>query len=242
MAQSEINTFSAAVDDCVGRSGRIDRKADIMSYLRLTLRETQVLAYFFRDLVEDEITGVTSDPYTWPIPNYFRIMEAVQYPYLLDSRGNVIFAKPLTVNKRMQEEDYYYYGSGNSIVFVGHGLQSGVSVTINVAYFTYFAPLAYFSTTDNRPARYLIDDETGAEGWEYTDAYSGSDALNEAAQALVTNWLLERWYQVMVEGALAKLYKTVGDDRQTSTYALYKQLQTTILSSEQRLAIAGAKT
>ena len=240
MALIETRTMSAAVDDCISRSGRPDRRPDLVSFIRLSMRETQVLSMFARDLTEDEITTVTGDPYVWTIPDYFRLMDYVEYPHLTDSRGNIVKADYIPLGKRQRDRDFFYYGSGDAIVFVGQGLEAtGYTVSINVAYYSYFRPLTYMASA-NRPARWLTNDETGTESWVYLPAYDVDATTRETARNLVTNWMLDRWYDVVLEGALAKLYKLVNDERASPAYALFKQLQNTILTSEARIAIGQA--
>jgi len=230
---TEVNTFSAAVDDCIARSGRIDRRADIISYLRLSMRESQVLAFFSADLEEDVISSVTADPHIWTRPVVFRQMRSVQYPGLYDAQGVPIFPKFLEPGKIQQRHDHYYYESGDSFVFAGMANgASSLNTTINVAYYKYFNPLPYYEA-GARPATY--DLETLA--WTYLTATTA--AAQEAARALVTNWMLFKWYDMVLEGALAKLFKAIDDPRQQATYALYKQLQTSLLRGESRAAMGN---
>ncbi len=46
------------------------------------------------------------------------------------------------------------------------------------------------------------------------------------------NWLLKRWYEMILEGTLAKIYKTVGDERSKTSFSLYKSFQQDLLASE----------
>jgi hypothetical protein len=231
---TEINTFSSAVDDIVARSGRPDRQADIISYLRTTIRECQTKDFFDIDLVEDQITGVASDPYIWSRPNYFRQMAAVQYPSVIDQQGNVAYADFAAPGKKQLRLEEYYYLSGTSFIFAGNGAASMTSgsVNINVAYYAFLPPLAYYDV-DARPATFSLETET----WTYLTAITDED--QEAARALVTNWLLTDWYDMCCEGALAKVYKTNDDVRAVTTFAQYKQLQTTMLEGVSRAARGG---
>ena len=232
---AETGTFSSAVDDCIARSGRPDRRADIVSYLRTTMRETQVKAFFGKDLVEDQITGVAADPYIWTRPAQFRQMITVKYPGLYDPQGNQIFAKFIEPGKLQLREDFYYYNSGTSLVFTGMSGGSGTingSTNIDVAYYSYFTPLHYFAAAE-RPATY--DDQTLE--WSFLSAATALE--QEAAMGQVTNWLLFDWYDLVLEGTLAKVYKTANDVRAPTTFALFKQLQDALLMGESRMAMAG---
>lgn len=231
---TEINTFSSAVDDVVARSGRPDRQADIISYLRTTIRECQVKDFFDVDLVEDQITGVASDPYIWARPNNFRQMAAVQYPSVIDGQGSAAFADFIAPGKKQLRHDEYYYLSGTSFIFAGNGaaLMTDGSVSINVAYYAFLPFLAYYDLGE-RPATYSLE----TEEWTYLTAVT--DEEKETARDLVTNWILTEWYDMAVEGTLAKVYKTNDDIRAVTTFALYKQLQTTMLEAVSRVARGG---
>lgn len=231
---TEINTFSAAVDLCVTRSGRADRLNDIIAFLRLTLRECQVLAYFSSDLIEDTISA-NADPFVWETPNTFRIMRSVRYPGLFDPRSQEIYPRFVEPGRAQLQHDYYYYMSGSSFVFAGHGATTSGAQNIDVAYQSYFTPLQYYQNINDRPARFILENNA----WTYHDNYDDSDTLKAQARALVTNWMLERHYDMIIEGALAKLYKTTDDDRASSTFGLYKLLQKTLLHAESRAAIGG---
>ena len=232
---AETNTFSSAVDDCIARSGRPDRRADIVSYLRTTMRETQVKGFFGKDLVEDTIASVSADPHIWARPAQFRQMITVKYPGLFDPQGKQVFAKFIEPGKLQLRHDEYYYNSGTSWVFTGMfgggGTISG-STTIDIAYYSYFAPLHYFVAAE-RPA--VFDDATLL--WTYLTAVTAAE--QEAAQAKVTNWLLSGWYDLVLEGTLAKVYKTANDLRSSTTFALYKQLQESLLMGESRMSMGG---
>lgn len=224
----EISTFSAAVDRVIARSSRMDRRVDILSYVRLTLREIQTLALFQKDMEEDVVTA-QSDPFIWQWPQTFRKMWTVQYPARIDQRGRPVYPRALQgPGKAIEEWQWYYYPSGDSFIFAGHG----EGAPINIAYLTYFAPLKYFAVTD-RPAIYSVD----TLEWSYAAPYDMSTELRAMARAMVTNWALFNWFEVVIEGALAKLYKTVDDPRAVATFALYKQLQSSLLQGEANLAI-----
>ena len=229
----EVNTFSAAVDTVIARSGRPDRVLDIISYVRTTMRECQTLnkQKFEKDITEDQITSVNADPFTWVAPAVFRKLLAVSYPERTDAQSNVIYPHYVIIGKAILQYDNYFYRSGNSWIFAGAGGDAAASTLINVAYISYFGLLQYFKDITFRPARYLINVD-GSEGWVYHDDYDDTETLQESAEVLVSNWLLLDWFDLVLEGALAKLYKTGDDTRSVATFALYKQLQVNLLDAE----------
>ena len=235
----EVNTYSAAVDLVISRSKRADRRSDIISYVRTTVRELQATGLYENDLVEDQLSNINTDPYVWDAPINLRQMVTVSYPSIVDQQGNPIHPRYIGVGKRQLRYDYFYYRSGSSYVFAGHQGTSASPTLINVAYLEYTTLMNYFGSTTARPARYMLDEDLGTSAWEYADSVAPTDAAELAARQLVTNWILFNWFDVVVEGALAKLYKTTQDERAVSTFALFKSLQTTFHQGEQQAAMGG---
>lgn len=215
--------FSELVDEAALRAGRPDRKADIKSWANSTIRECVVLAYFARDMVEDTITADAA-PYIWTKPNNFRLLRTAKYP-------SGIYPKFAAPGKRQDSFDYFYYGGPTYFVFAG--VDSGSE--ISVAYYAYPIRLKYYdgTTGNERPAIYDRETETWTY-WNGTIYVStlGSTALDEAAQTLVTNWILQDWYDLGLEGTMAKLFKSIDDKRAGSTFGLYKSFQKDLKAGE----------
>lgn len=232
--------FSETVDAIVARSGKLNRIGDIIKYTNATIREQNGKHFFVRDLIEDQLTA-DAEPYTWTHPNAYRKMRTVRYP-----AGEVEYPPRLSPGKIQKDEDYLYYDASSYTVFKGVG-NGGI---VNVAYYQWLTPLKYYKKLDDtrafiaayeavvgelevRPALY---DETTNE-WTYllNGAYVstlGSTALDEAAQAKVSNWLLNRWQATIEEGGLAKILKSLDDSRAVSTFALYKSMEQQIETNE----------
>lgn len=225
---SEINTFSSLIDTCLARANRFDRLNDIISYARLTVREIQSLGQFQQDVIEDQISGVTVDPYVWLTPAAFRAMLSVQYNNISDEQGNPIYAKYKELGKGQLREEYYYYRSGDSHVFVGHDGRSGGAIAINIAYLEYSRSFQYFATQATRPAIY--DDVT--ETWIYEASYDLDATTRETARRLVSNWVLFNWFDVIIEGTLAKVYKLVDDSRAGASFSFFERQKRVIQSGE----------
>ena len=216
---TDINTFNAVIDVAIARSGRPDRLTDCISWARLTMRECQVLSVFELDLVEDELTA-TADPHFFTIPNIFRQMRTVAYPLIFDPQGNNIYPPMIMPGRKQRGLTYYWYPTGgDTLVFAGTDASSSDTSTIAIAYYTYFTALRYYTSTETKPATFAIADND----WTYASA--STDDEKETARDLVTNWLLFDWFDLVVEGTLAKLYKTNNDARSVPTFALYKSLQ-----------------
>lgn len=211
---TEINTFSAIIDDTVTRTGRVNLRADIVSYARQAMRECQTLVKSPDDMVEDELTA-TANGYLWDKPQYFREMLTVKLPAVFDPRGQAIYPKRVQPSKNQRNRDYYYYMTGGSFAF--YGVSS--NTLIDIAYLTWFAKLPYYQTVAERPATFSLEDGE----WSYLTATSAEEQL--AARALVTNWMLEDYYDLILEGTCAKVWKAMGDPRSSPSFALFKSLQ-----------------
>lgn len=219
----ENRTFSALVDDATAISGRKDRLASIVSYARTTIRECSVLDFFDQSLVELFMTP-DANPYIWERPHDLRSILAIGTG-MFDSHNKPIYAKERKPGVIIPNGNPYFYLSGNSFVMVD--FTQGLSVPL--AYYRYEKPLRYIGATADRPARFNLESKM----WEYHEAYSTSEALQEEARDHVSNWLLFYWYELILEGTLAKLYKLINDEaRMRMSYALYKSGQKDLLAGE----------
>lgn len=216
--------FSELVDEIITITGRSDKVEHIASLARGTIRECMNQQYFNRDLTEDQITA-TADPHIWTRPTNFRIMRTVKYP---ESAG---FVKEKPPGRIQENEDYYYYGGPTYFTFVGVEADE----KINVAFYSY-APYFKYKTSASVTREAIYDREAGT--WTYLSGGTyistlGSDALNEAAQNKVGNWLLLDWDHVIKEGTLTKLYQVTDDPRAQKHFAVYKSFMQDILKGEQ---------
>lgn len=219
---SETGTFSSLVDTVVLRSARKDRISDIVSYCRSTIRECTVLALFDQALVEEQIT-VTAVPHIYERSQTMRTMLSIKYPYFT-RQGKPVYPKhkrPGTVNTTDQ---YYFYVSGNSYIFAG----VKVGDIIDLAYSSYAIRFPYYANVAERPATF--DDET--QLWTYLDAYDDTAELQEEARNKVSNWLLFYWFDLILEGSLAKLFKATNSERSKASFGLYKSMQNDLKAGE----------
>lgn len=216
---TEINTFSSAVDDVIIRAGRPDRRADIIAFVRTSIRECQVRRFFRNDMVEDQLTA-DAEVFIWSYPQEFRMIRTVRYPYT-NERGEQLYPKEILPGKKQREHTYFYYGGPGYYAFAG--LASGA--VIDIAYYKNSKKLPYYASAD-RPAYFDLE----SNDWIYKTAATDADKL--IAREAVSNWLLFNYYDTIVEGALAKILKVVGDQRSGSSFALYKSLQTDLIANE----------
>jgi hypothetical protein len=223
--------FSELVDEAVTMTGRADKRAEIVGQMNATIRECQTLVgkasvLFSRDLIETEIDPGDDDPYTWEFPRTgveaLRILRTAYYP-LQD-----LYIENKPPGRIQQGLDHYYYGGPTYFIFKGCSDETG----IQVAYYRYLPALVYY-TSSTRPAKYDLTTQT----WTYLQNGSyvstlGTDALNEAAQAKVTNWLLDYWDRTVLEGCLAKIMLTLDDPRGPKHYSLYTSLRAALAAAE----------
>jgi hypothetical protein len=215
--------FSELIDQVQEASRRgTTATQDILAYTRATMRECVLLGFFNKDLVEDQLTSTTDGNYEWARPRLLRLMRTVYYPA---SGRWPEFIRP---GRKQQDKMYYYYGGPTYYIFNG----VGTGELINIAYYMYEPWLAYYAS-GARPAIYNADTDT----WTYllNGSYVsslGSDALDEAARAKVTHWLLEDWNHVIREGTLAKVLNKSEDSRAKAVYASYQQMKAEIKKGE----------
>jgi len=227
----ETSTFSALVDEIGARSGRVERTADITAYARSTMRECTVLAEFAQNTIEGTVV-VDAVPFILAVDKLknYRRFEAIQYPYF-DSHGQNIYAKERKPGKVKNPNDiYFFYRAGDSFIFNGLNINDSIAY----AYQRYLPKLVYYANVSDRPARFDLE----TDAWIYHPDYIGNDILKQEGRDKVTNWMLFNWYDMILEGTLTKLtklYKTVKDPRDKTSYALYKQQQSDLLAGESQV-------
>ena len=222
-------TFSQMVDRVVARSGRPDRLVDSTDFLNQTVRDAHTNrenqpVFFSKNMVEDQLTATSETSYTWTPPVAMQRFLAMRYSSIITAGFPTgVYPKHLKPGRAMNNEDYFFYFSGGTCIMKGYG---GTDALIDIAYYEYPARLAYYAAAA-RPATY---DETTAT-WTYLTAVT--DDEKTAARALVQNWILRDWYDVCLEGTLAKLFKLVDDKTRAAThYSLYQQQRTQLWGTE----------
>ena len=210
---SETGTFSAAVDAVITKSGRLYRVTDIVSAVRRAILDCQTIEFFENDFEEERLTG-NVDPYIWRFPRHFRSLKTARYTGIRTDRGHLVYAKKILPSARLEREDYYWYQSGNAVVFHGHGPGNH----IDVGYYRMLPPLVYYKEENIRPA--IWDDETME--WRYTGGMPETDEERLAKQDLVTNWLLFNFFEIIVDGALNYIFNIIEDPRARQSYAIYQ--------------------
>ncbi len=220
--------FSELVDDVLARTGRTEKRQEIIDHVNSTIRECDTIARFTRDLVEDTLV-VNATPFTWTKDRFFRAMSAVSYDSLKQQTNDTSGLVPNRQPGRMQrDQNYFWYSATDYIVFSG---TSGIGDNVNVAYYRYLPKLSYYAV-GARPAVYTESpDPSIAVTWAYDPAYI-TVAQQLTAQLLVSNWLLLRHQELIKEGTCAKAYKGIDDKRAALSFALYKSFQNDLQKNE----------
>lgn len=226
-------SFSGLVDQVVLETGKTQALRSVVQYANLSIRECQALVTSERDLVEDEIEADADDVFIWPRPVRFRTMRAVLYTTSQE------YPKFLRPGRQIQNVPYFYYATGDSFAF--KGVIDGE--TLDVAYYTWHKPLQYFGRLNVDTSAYPFAPAGGYsirpayydplnEEWQYLnsaqDAYLdtlGDDDAEELARNNSFMWILEEFYDMILEGAKAKVFKQFNDDRFSASFATYKASQ-----------------
>lgn len=211
--------WSEAIDRAVQLSGRPDKLDDLQNWAVLNMTEMQAKGILKRNLIEDTVlTGNASiNPYIWTRPPRFQRMLTARYPGGFEGEG--VFPEFCPPGKRQKEYPNRYYAGPTYFAFCGPDLID----RIDVAYYQLRGPLPYFPV-GKRPVTYdwnlftnefhnLTTDGIAPYNLDYTDP-----ANQQAAIDACQNWILQDYWQLHVEGLLAKLWKAVNDETRAATH------------------------
>lgn len=221
--------WSEAIDTAIQRAGRPDRKADCKGWASLTLQEMQAKGILKRNIIEDTIDiGNSTQEYIWQRPQGFQRMQTARYP-------QNVFPEFCPPGKRQLDYPNRYYTGSTYYVFAGPDLYDH----IDVAYYKLQMPLPYFAD-GKRPRTYDVDMRTvvyhnlttagtAPYNLDYTDP-----ANQAAADQACTNWILTDYWDLFVEGILAKIFKAVNDEVRAGTHFSYfeRNKQDTFFATE----------
>jgi hypothetical protein len=225
-----VSTYSQIIDDLVAETLRPDMLVSMGIYLHQTIRELHVnqgaSLKYADNLIEVELTADLEEGYTWQIPNpqRFQLMESVWY----EMRG--LYAKSRFPSSAFafSEEingDVYFYRSGQYFCFSGYG---GLDSIVKLAYYEYPRQLIYYKPAV-RPATWNVE----TQSWSYLSSYNVDSTTKANALLLSTNWMLDRYEDLIKEGIRAKLYKRLGDgDRARMSFSSFESFKPVLFSSE----------
>lgn len=230
-----MTTFSQAVDTVLTETMRPDMRDMIVQYMNQTIRElhldtmTKLPVGFTSNMVEDEVAidADVDEAFLWTIPNNhrFQFIESIYYPnideYVKEKRPSTAFLFAGQANS-----EYYWYRTGPSqIAMAGHG---GPTETVKIAWFNMLRRLVYYATSA-RPA--VWSDAT--ESYTYHADYDGTDAERLEALDLSTNWMLERYEDLVLNGVRAKIWIRIGEEsRGKMAYSQFESNRPSMVATE----------
>ena len=227
-----MTTQSQLVDDMVAELMRPDMRSTIVGYVALTIRElhgapdTGAAIGYDSNLVELALTANLDTGFMWtiPSPNTFQYMEAVYYPQI-DKYAKKRYPSSAWAFADEVDGNLFWYRSGTNIAFSGYG---GNGSLIDLAYFSFPREMIDFPTAATRPCTWDKD----AQAYSYLGAIT-DPVLQAAARARCTNWLLERWEDLVKQGVRAKVFARLGDiDRGKLAYSLYQAQRPVLIAAE----------
>jgi hypothetical protein len=233
-----VYSFSQCIDDVVAELIRPDLTPAMANYLNLTTREmhftadTQPVPIAFKsNLQELAVIANVDNGFTWDItiPRLFQSMEAVYYAnygrYATERRPSSI----RQFDGSVDGGQFGWYRSADTLAFVNYG---GSGAEIDLAWTEFLPGLKYYES-EERPAYWDED----AEDWVYQVVgsidYGSTPVLQAKALALTTNWMIQRWRDVLLQGIRSKTWARLGDDvRMRTAYSAYQALRPALTNSE----------
>ena len=217
--------FSELVDLIVRRTNRPDFKEDIIAYLNEVLRMVHSSEFFYRDKVEIALNEDYDDAdlartFVWDRPRDLRALVSVRYLDLLYDDNRDSFPPNIPPGIGQANKPQFYYGVGDKFVFYRRGGLRRIAVCYVLApkRFEYY-------DVGKRPAVY----DRESDSWQYLDqtgryvASLGSNELDEAAQAKVSDWLMLHYDGMLASGVITKLFSVLGDPRNKVEYSNFKE-------------------
>lgn len=230
-------SFSALIDQVILDTGRPAALLSAIGYGNATLRQCHALGLFYRDLKEDQILA-TAQPMIWERPAGLRKLRTVQYDTCK------VYPKLLLPGRQQQCERHYYYSVDTYYVFAGVQLQEN----INIAKWQWAPSFSYYtrlgdtttaqlvgSSYTTRPAYYDKEElqwyYLNTNGTAYVTTLGDPDE-EERRRNLTLDWLLQDYWEVILEGTSNKVFNKFGDARAGGTFSQYTAMQKDIKDNE----------
>lgn len=231
-------THSQLIDNLVAELVRPDLLVALSNYLNQTIRELHTTTDnpptpidYVGNLGEIALTADADEGFSYELENPYRFqrIESVYYTqfgkYATERKPSSIKAFDGSVDGA----EYGYYRSGNEVFFNNYG---GDGAQILIAWFDHIQRQAYYPV-GSRPCQW---DDSTEEFVYYTVGainYGSTDELKARAQYLCTNWMIQRWYDTMLQGVRAKLWARLADDvRGKTAYSSYQTMRNQLTQTE----------
>jgi hypothetical protein len=233
-------SFSGLIDAAIMATGKPNLLTNAVSYANAVVRECQALGLFARDMIEDALLVPSDqDPnsaYVWTRPPLFRSLRAVKYI------SADVYPKLALPGRIQRNTRHYFYAADNYFTFKG----ACAGETIATATYYWSRRLGYYGALnvstanfpggpyDIRPAFYDTDEQK----WQYLNtaetAYvdtTGDPVVDAARQLIVSNWLVQDWYDLILSGTINKILTRGGDPRSGAEFSNYTRMQAVMKSS-----------
>jgi hypothetical protein len=229
-----MSTFSQLVDELTVEHLRPDLRVTISSYLNATIREvhmheqTQVPVYYDSNRLEVEVTISGSPPALWEIPKVTRF-QAVDAIYYSDFGVYAVKRAPTKVYApHLQGSPYYWYRSGQTIALGGLNATNKAKIS----WFEYPKTLLYYAAAA-RPMVWNVETESPSFQTVGAVDYNSTPELQATALELTTNWLIQRWAEMLKQGVRNKVFARLGEmDRTRTSYSMYASQRAQCINSE----------
>lgn len=226
-----MTTFSQLIDKVLQDSNRPDMKFQAIAALNGTIRELHAdpnsgaAIFYGENRQEDLLEADVAEGFTWDIPTpwVFQQMESVYYPargkYATEKKPSAVF-----VNPREPSSEIYFYRTGPAFAFSGYG---GLTAEVKLSWFEFPRELEYAL-----PAARLVTWDVATQTYLY-DPTLVTVAQQDAARLKATNWMLERYESLLLEGTKGKLWGRLGESEKGKlAYSLYSSWRPQMVGAE----------
>lgn len=231
-------THSQLIDNLVAELVRPDLLVALSNYLNQTIRELHTTTDnpptpidYVGNLGEAELIADADVGFSYTLANPYRF-QRIESVYYVQFGKYATERKPSSIKAfdgSVDGAEYGYYRSGNQVFFNNYG---GTNASILIAWFDHIQRQSYYPA-GQRPCEW---NET-TESFDYFTVgpidYGSTPALQERAQFLCTNWMIQRWYDTMMQGVRAKLWARLADDvRGKTAYSSYQTMRGQLAQTE----------
>lgn len=200
--------FSQIVDEVLAVSGRYDKYAEAPMFVDRVVKLMTAKVWSANDLEEAQVT-TTAMPHIWPLPFNFRAIRSVY-----NATSSIMLTK-VSVGQESLTTSNSYYSFGGSLVISG----AAISSQLKIAYYKAYMPLSYVPAANR--AGY------GVYNWA-TGTWDDGPALPNQS-----HWVLAKYKQIVVDGAVASLLNFVVSERAPKVYAEFQnQLKSVFIPQE----------
>lgn len=225
-------THSQLIDSLVEELLRPELTVAMSNFLNQTIRELhftdqKLPVGYAPNLIEELLTANLDSGFVYelPDPRIFQMVEAVYYA----SFGRyATMRKPSSIREftsAIGGAEYGWYRSGDAICFDNYG---GRNAVIDIAWFAYIPRQQYYEVGD-RPCEW---NEANQE-FDFHPNYDSTPELQAEALSLCTNWMIQRWSDLLMLGVRAKTWSRLADmERSKVAYSAYQQERPAIVNAE----------